>query len=86
MFIIQLGDQNKYDKRKFAINTKKTLLEASKHVKGINFADLHELLKAYTDIFTQNVYVTKDFTYKNLKNAIMAVSYKKLQVRKINVL
>lgn len=71
MFIIQLRDQNKHDKRKFAINTKKTSLEASKYVKGINFAHLHELLKAYTDIYTQNVYVTKDFTYKNLKNAII---------------
>ena len=25
-------------------------------------------LKAYTDIFTKNIYATKDFTYKNLKN------------------
>ena len=27
-------------------------------------------LRAYTDIFTKNIYATKDFTYKNLKNMI----------------
>ena len=32
--------------------------------------DFHEFLRAYTDIFTRNVYATKDFTYSNLKNII----------------
>ena len=32
--------------------------------------DCHEFLRAYTDIFTKNIYATKDFTYNNLKNMI----------------
>ena len=30
----------------------------------------HEFLRGYTDIFTKNVYATKDFTYSNLQNII----------------
>ena len=32
--------------------------------------DFHEFLWVYADIFTKNVYSTKDYTYKNLKNLI----------------
>ena len=43
---------------------------ASDCVHHQNLEDFHEFLRAYTDIFTQNVYVTKDFTCSNLKNII----------------
>ena len=32
--------------------------------------DFREWLQAYADIFTKNIYATKDYTYKNLKNLI----------------
>ena len=29
-----------------------------------------EFMRAYTDIFTNNIFATKDYTYHNLKNMI----------------
>ena len=42
----------------------------TKCVEGNKVEDFHEFLRAYTDIFTKNIYATKDFTYNNLKNII----------------
>ena len=43
-------------------------------VKGnINHKNLeyfHEFLRGYTDIFTNNIYATKDYTYHNLRGMI----------------
>ena len=44
--------------------------QASPFVKQTKLEDFHELLWLYTDTFTKNVYATKDYTYKNLKNLI----------------
>ena len=57
-------DKNKRLKQQLAVNMETVSHEATKYV------DFHEFLKAYTDIFTKNIYATKDFTYKNLKNMI----------------
>ena len=43
---------------------------AIKYVEDNKVEDFHEFLIAYTDIFTKNIYATKDFTSKNLKNVI----------------
>ena len=43
---------------------------AIKYVENNKVEDFHEFLKAYTDIFTKNIYATKDFTYKNSKDMI----------------
>ena len=43
---------------------------AIKYVEDNKVQDFHEFPRAYTDIFTKNLYATKDFTYKNLKNMI----------------
>lgn len=32
--------------------------------------DFHEVLGAYVDIFTKNVYVTTDYTYKHLNELL----------------
>ena len=32
--------------------------------------NFHEFMRAYTDIFTSNVFATKDYTYHNLKDII----------------
>ena len=45
---------------------------ASKHEDSINFENFHELLRAYTAIFTENVYANRDFTCKKLKNVIIS--------------
>ena len=46
---------------------------ASDCVHHQNLEDFYEFLRTYTDIFTKNVYATKDFTYSNLKNIIKNV-------------
>ena len=44
--------------------------QASSFVDHTKLEDFHEFLRAYADIFTKNIYATKDYTYKNLKNLI----------------
>ena len=43
------------------------LLKGSPFVDQTKVEDFHELLRAYTDIFTKNIHATKDCTYKHLK-------------------
>ena len=62
--------KNKHLKKQLAAYSKTLLYRASVCVHRQNLEDFHEFLRAYTDIFTKNVYVTKDFTYSNLKNII----------------
>ena len=35
-----------------------------------NLEHFHEFLRGYTDIFTNNIYATKDYTYYNLRGMI----------------
>ena len=35
-----------------------------------NLEHFHEFLRGYTDIFTNNIYATKDYTYHNLRGMI----------------
>ena len=35
-----------------------------------NLEHFHEFLRGYTDIFTNNIYTTKDYTYHNLRGMI----------------
>ena len=32
--------------------------------------EFHEFLRGYTDIFSKNIFATKDYTYQHLKNLI----------------
>ena len=43
------------------------MLKGSPFVDQTKVEDFHELLRAYTDIFTKNIHATKDCTYKHLK-------------------
>ena len=36
----------------------------------INLEHFHEFLRGYTDIFNNNIYATKDYTYHNLRDMI----------------
>ena len=40
----------------------------SDSVKARRLGEYHKFLHGYTDIFTKNVFQTKDYTYHNLKN------------------
>ena len=63
-------DKNKRLKQQPAVNMKTVSHSTTKYVEDNKVEYFHELLRAYTDIFTKNIYATKDFTYKNLKNMI----------------
>ena len=63
-------DKNKWLKQQLAVNIEKFPHSAIKYDEDNKVQDFHESLRAYTDIFMKNLYATKDFTYKNLKNMI----------------
>ena len=63
-------DKGKRLKQQLAVNMETVSNSAIKCVEDNKVEDFHEFLRAYTDIFTKNIYATKDFTYKNLKNMI----------------
>ena len=63
-------DKNKRLKQQLAVNMETISNSPTKCVEGNKIEDFHEFLRAYTDIFSKNIYATKDFTYKNLKNMI----------------
>ena len=65
-----LADKNKRLQQQIAVNMETVSHSATKYVEDNKVVDFHELLIAYTDIFTKNIYASKDFTYKNLKNMI----------------
>ena len=40
-------------------------------IKGdVDLEHFHEFLRGYTDIFTNNIYATSDYTYHNLRGMI----------------
>ena len=63
-------DKNKRMKQQLAVNMETSSHSATKYVEDNKVEDFHEFLRAYNDIYTKNIYTTKDFTYKNLKNMI----------------
>ena len=73
---LQLGlgysfvDKNQDLKKNLAANLETIASQTSPFVDQPILEDSHELLRAYTDIFTKNVHATKDCTYKNLKTLI----------------
>ena len=73
---LQLGleyrfvNKNRDLKKNLAANLETLASQASSFVDHTKLEDFHEFLRAYADIFTKNIYATKDYTYKNLKNLI----------------
>ena len=63
-------DKNKRLKQQLAVNMETVSHSATKYVEDNKVEDFYELLRAYTDIFEKNIYATKDFFNKNLKNMI----------------
>ena len=63
-------DKNKHIKKTLAANFECVADKITPEIEHDKREDLHEFLRAYTDIFTKNVYKTRDDTYHNLKNLI----------------
>ena len=63
-------DKSKRLKQQLAVNMETISNSTIKCVEDNKVEDFHEFLRAYTNIFTKNIYATKDFTCKNLKNMI----------------
>ena len=63
-------DKNKHLKKQLTAKFETLSHWASDCVHHQNLEDFHEFLRAYSDIFTKNVYATKDLTYGNLKDII----------------
>ena len=63
-------DKNKHIKKVLAANLETVADKITETLTKDNRENFHEYLRAYTDIFTKNVYNTKDFTYQNLKNLV----------------
>ena len=60
-------DKNKYVKRNLANSFESLADKVNKGTKEENKEKLHELLRSYTDIFSNNIYKTRDYTYCNLR-------------------
>ena len=58
---------NKRIKKNLAANVESLADKVTENLKNCKRKDFHQLLRAYVDIFTKNIYATRDNTYKNLK-------------------
>ena len=63
-------DKNKRLKQQLAVDMETVSLSATKYIEDNKVEDSYEFLRTCTDIFIKNIYATKDFTFKNLKNMI----------------
>ena len=61
-------NKNRDLKKNLAANLETLASQASSFVDHTKLEDFHEFLRTYADIFTKNIYATKDYTYKNLKS------------------
>ena len=60
-------DKNSNIKKYLAANMEAVADRVTPHLENNKKEDFHEFLRANTDIFTKNVYSSKDFTYSKLK-------------------
>ena len=63
-------DKNKDVQRFLAANTEFLAESANDNIDHKSSEHFHEFLRGYTDIFTNNIYTTKDCTYQNLPGMI----------------
>ena len=62
---------DKNDVRRFLAANMESLADSVKgNIDHKNLEHFHEFLRGYTDIFTNNIYATKDYTYHNLRGMI----------------
>ena len=63
-------DKNKDDQRFLAVNMESLADSVKGSIDHKDLEHFHEFLRGYTDIFTNNIYATKDYTYHNLRDMI----------------
>ena len=63
-------DKNKDVQRFLPANTGSLVYNIKGNIDDKNLEHFHEFLRGYTDIFTNNIYTTKDYTYHNLRDMI----------------
>ena len=63
-------DKNKDVRRFLAANMESLADSVKDNIDHKNLKHFHEFLRGYTDIFTNNIYATKDYTYHNLRGMI----------------
>ena len=61
-------DKNKNIKRLLAANIERIKERVQNHLYNGKVKYFHEFMRAYTKIFTNNIFATKDYTYQNLKD------------------
>ena len=63
-------DKNKHIKKNLGANLEFLAQSVDKHILNDKREHFHEFLRAYCDMFTKNIYSTRDSTYSNLKRLI----------------
>ena len=63
-------DKNKHVKKNLGANLEFVAQSVDRYIKNEEREHFHEFLRAYCDIFTKNIYSSKDPTYANLKRLI----------------
>ena len=63
-------NKNKNMRKFLAANFETLAQKTSDSVEAHRLEEYHDVLHGYTDLFTKNVFQTKDYTYHNLKNLI----------------
>ena len=72
-------DRNKNVKKYLSAELETLAQETSDFVEPEKLEEYHEILRAYADIFSSNIYTSKDYTYHNLKSLIKNKEIKLLQ-------
>lgn len=67
---IALLDKNTYIKKNLLSNLEVVAEKVTNSLEKDVQEDFHEFLRARTDVLTKKVYLTKDYTYHNLKRII----------------
>ena len=60
-------DKNKNVKKLIAVSFEEVAGKVTPTIDNDQRENFHEFLRAYTDIFTKNVYSSKDYTFHNLR-------------------
>ena len=72
-------DKNKHVKKNIATSMKSVAEAVDKDLDNKQRENFHELLQAYTDILSKNLYFSTDYTYNNLMIMIKNDYVKKMQ-------
>ena len=63
-------DKNKKIRKLLAANMERITERVENSLDHDQVGNFHEFMHAYTDIFTNNIFATKDYTYHDLKDII----------------